>query len=630
MDFYNINMSAFRKRYPDLVKSLEDADLSFCKVVQAKNDTPTLKVQYEGKEVFVHSAYDPQKEARRWADEVDIHPHDLLIVFGFGLGYHIVELLNKAPSDSKIIVIEPTPSFLRHAFYHQKLDGLIAAKNVHLVLGEDIPALKRYFLKLFDLYSLDKIKTASYLPVVRTCADVFYHYQRIVFDELLAQYVNISTVLHFSFQWTKNYFSNLMETMLNPGIATLFEKLHNKPAILVSAGPSLTKNMHLLKEAKNKAFILCVGSALRVLLNNGIMPDLVISVDGGEPNYRHFQNLPDYRIPLVFDPIIHHGILEEYKGPKFVGLCNNLHFQWTSHFVEEEKGYLKIGPSVANIALDLLKKTGADPIIFVGQDLAYTSGFSHARGTTHEVKTIEDVKKENKLLEVEGIDGGKVLTDRTLYTFLKWFETYIAEHPGTTFINATEGGAKIPGTLNMTLEKAIREHCNDEINYPKMLSEIQDNYHGSININMGEAVEKLRDIKAQMLMIKNSARRGLKKSRQLTGLYKKGLPELKEVDRILKSLDKVDREIKEKQQAIQISVLLFQPFVQALRQLASQTVDDESEKEKGQRIASESVLLYTGIYRVAEVAEELMGNAIRKIESEFPDIKGDKNSCGSF
>lgn len=243
MDFYNLNMAALRKRYPRLVNSLENANLDHCRVMQAKNGAPTLKVRFEGREVFVHSAYDPQKEARRWADEVDLKPRDLLIVFGFGLGYHILELLKKAPADSKIIVIEPNLSFLRHAFYHLKLEEVMASENIHLVLGEDIPALKRDFLKLFDLYSLDKVKTASYLPVVRPCADAFYPYQRIVFDELLSQYVNISTVLHFSFQWTKNFFSNLKETMLNPGISALFDKLHHKPAILVSAvnrGSSLT------------------------------------------------------------------------------------------------------------------------------------------------------------------------------------------------------------------------------------------------------------------------------------------------------------------------------------------------------------------------------------------------------
>lgn len=616
MDLFNLNLAAFRKRYPELVSSLENADLDNCMVIRAKNGTPTLKVQFEGKEVFAHSAYDPQKEARRWAEEVDLQPGDMLIVFGFGLGYHIVELLKKAPADANIIVIEPNLACLNLAFRHLQLADLISNENVYLILGQDILSLKKVFYKFVDLYRLDKVKTASYLPLTRTYTDSFRPYQQAVYDELLIQYVNISTVLFYSFQWTKNFFANLKDTIISPGAASLFGKLTNKPAILVSAGPSLTKNMHLLKKAKNKAFILCVGSALRVLLNEGIMPDLVLSVDGSEANYKHFQNLPEHRIPLVFDPVIHYGIVEDYKGPKFVTICSDLVFKCMDFFIRENKGFLRVGPSVANISLDLLKKMGADPIIFIGQDLAYTGGASHASGTSHVVKTIDDIKKANKMLEIEGINGGKVLTDRPFYTFLKWFESYIAMHPETTFINATEGGAKISGTQTLTLDETLDKYCMGKKNFAKMLSAIHARYKKPADSDIADLVEKLRETRAQVAKIKKTARRGLKKSEALAELYKSGLPELEEVDKILKSLDKVDRDIIEKQQGTQITSLLFQPCMQALRQVGDQIIPDENEREKGRRIASASVLLYFGIKKVAEIAEELMGDAIQRFENE--------------
>ncbi len=620
MNLFDKNMGVFRKRYPHLVSSVENANLDDCQVIMAKNQTPTLKVQFAGKEVFIHSSYDPQKEAQRWTDEMDLKPGDILIVFGFGLGYHIIELLNKAPANARIIVVEPNTAFIKQAFYHLQMVELVSAENLYLVLGEDVPVLKRLFFKFADTYRLDRIKTVSYLPVLRIYADAFQPYQQALYDELLKHYVNISTVLYFSSQWTKNFFSNLKDIILNPGVAALFGKLAGKPAILVSAGPSLIKNMHLLKEAKNKALILCVGSALRVLLKAGIVPDLLISIDGSEANYKHFQGLPEHRIPLVFDPILHHRIVEEHKGPKMVALCNNLVFPWVDYFVREEKGYLKIGASVANIGLDLLTKTGANPIIFVGQDLAFTDGISHASGTSHAVKTLEDLKKGKKFLEIEGIDGGKVVTDWSLYAFLKWFESYIAEHPETTFINATERGAKIPGTQNLTLREALDRYCTKEINIQKMLSGIQNGYKRPSDSKIADIVNKLPEAKEQLIMIKRSAWCGLKKSEELVNLYKRSLPNIKELKKILKSLDKVDREIKEKKQGKQIVLLLFQPFINALRQITDKSIPEETEREKGQRISQESVLLYSGIYQVARTAEQFISEAIRKLENEFPNI----------
>ena len=616
MDLYNTNLAAFQERYADLVKVLKHAGSGNCLVVKAKNGAPTLKIKLQDKEVFIHSAYDPQKEARRWAGEVTVQPGDMLNVFGFGMGYHIIELVKKVPADANIIIIEPNPAHLNLAMAHLPLADLMTRENVHLVLGEDIPALKRAFIRFVDLYRLDRVKTASYLPLTRTCADAFQPFFQTVYDQLLIQYVNISTVLFYSFQWTKNFFANLKDTFINPGVASLFGKLAGKPAILVSAGPSLTKNVHLLEKARDKAFILCVGSALRVLLNRGIQPDLVLSVDGSEANFRHFQNLPEHRLPLVFDPVLHYGIVENYRGPKFIALCSDLVLKTMNFFIREEKGFLKVGPSVANVSLDLLRKMGADPIIFIGQDLAYTGGVSHASGTSHDTKTVADLENSNKLLEVEGFDGGRVLTDRPFYTFIKWFESYMAEHPETTYINATEGGARIPGTVGMTLQEALDKYCRRKKSYAKMLADIHGSYRGPSEADMAGLLEKLRDTRDQVAKIKKTARQGLKKSESLAALYKNGMPDLAEVDKILVSLDKVDREIMKKQQGTLVTSLMFQPCIQALRQMGGQAPDDEDEREKGLRIAAESVLLYYGLKKVTDLTEKLIGSAMDKFEQD--------------
>jgi hypothetical protein len=138
---------------------------------------------------------------------------------------------------------------------------------------------------------------------------------------------------------------------------------------------------------------------------------------------------------------------------------------------------------------------------------------------------------------------------------------------------------------------------------------------------MAGLLEKLRDTGEQVAKIKKTARRGLKKSEALAALYKNGMPDLAEVDKILASLDKADREIIKKQQGTLVTSLMFQPCIQALRQLGEQAPDDEDEREKGRRIAAESVLLYFGLHKVTDLTEKLIRSAmenLRRIEGDEP------------
>ncbi|TLM94563.1 MAG: motility associated factor glycosyltransferase family protein, partial [Actinobacteria bacterium] len=320
---------------------------------------------------------------------------------------------------------------------------------------------------------------------------------------------------------------------------------------------------------------------------------------------------------------------EEYEGFKFVAFCNSIVYEWTNYLISENKGQLKIGPSVANVAVDLLKKMGANTIIFVGQDLAYAGEDSHVEGSDHKEYLKKHAQKPKQMLEVEGINGGKVRTDESFYTYLKWFESYISLNKDVKFINATEGGARIPGAEALTLREALDRYCQKKVNIEKRLANIRNKYAGPSDLDLYEVLEKLRRTREQVLRIKKHSRYGLEKSSVLSGLYKgdEDLPDPRTVRRILKSLDRVDAKIKENQNATQLTLLLFQPFIKSLHHLTLPSSPEESEKEEGQRIASQCVLLYSGLHQTATVAQKLLTEAIRNFEKRFRGLKEVKNNA---
>jgi hypothetical protein len=158
--------------------------------------------------------------------------------------------------------------------------------------------------------------------------------------------------------------------------------------------------------------------------------------------------------------------------------------QWIENLIGSY-GFVKVGESVATVAFDLANRLMCNPIILVGQDLAYSDGKPYAFSVVEEdikqlnkFTTLEMLYRERlmngeeKPIVIDRVGGGKVLTTPKLYECLRWFESQVAESRATC-INATGArGAKIGGTKEMKLRDAIREYCKAPIKVKRILREI--------------------------------------------------------------------------------------------------------------------------------------------------------------
>ncbi|MGI9862416.1 6-hydroxymethylpterin diphosphokinase MptE-like protein [Moorella naiadis] len=421
----------------------------------------TLLYEAGGKHYPLHSLYNPREEANRWAQSQDDET-ELFVMLGFGLGYYAEALLNNKER-AEILAVEVVGGVLQAALSLRDLHHLAANPRFYLLAGEGEEVLNKvdYIINQSLYKKIEILPMPSYRFII---PEKIKWLQEQLRQKFIQRTVNLATIESFSFTWLDNYTENFLSSLGDNNISSLKNKFTGVPAILVSAGPSLTKSITTLQLAKGKALIVCNGSAVKIFERYGLKPDLLVSVDGDAANYQHFKNLVTEDLILAYPPTIYPRIVSEFKGRRYVITLDTFPFvQWMDYLCDRQTINIRSGPSVANTALDIVYQMGCNPIIFVGQDLAYTGGFTHAEGATHR----EEIPQENRdsFLQVKGINGDTVLTSRSLCSMKTWFEQYIRNKAQESrfFINASAAGAHIEGTHVMPLTDALAKWCREDI-----------------------------------------------------------------------------------------------------------------------------------------------------------------------
>ena len=256
----------------------------------------------------------------------------------------------------------------------------------------------------------------------------------------------------------KNELYCISQLYENSTVDQLFETIPTRdiPVIMVSAGPSLSKNVSELGNAWNKALIVVMAHAAHVLENAKVKANFAAMTDPGLGfGFMDFDLRNNYRIIISG-----YGSADLQK--KYNGRC--VYFGMNSHTWPIKRLESKLRPnlnagSVATDMLSLFYEAGFKTFILVGQDLAYDEqGFSHVGGE-------RDVRVyDNETYEVESIDGKMIESRDDWVLFLDYFEQMIREHDDITLVDATEGGALIHGSLVMSLREAICKYC--KISFP--------------------------------------------------------------------------------------------------------------------------------------------------------------------
>ncbi|EAI4316893.1 motility associated factor glycosyltransferase family protein [Campylobacter coli] len=228
-----------------------------------------------------------------------------------------------------------------------------------------------------------------------------------------------------------------------------------KNAIVVSAGPSLAKQLPLLKTYQEKAVIFCADGALSMLEKEGIAPDYILNIDFEDLPLRFFQNKEKLKQSIVaLECATHPNVVQKLKSENcMIILRNKALYQ---RFNLNDFGYIDTGTHVSHFSYTLALALGFKNIIMIGQDLAFDEkGNSHSKGFILGEKI--DRTLNIPTLKVPAYGGkGEVLTHMTWNDYrIKLEYLFACNSKEAKFYNATEGGSRI----NFTEELSFKECC---------------------------------------------------------------------------------------------------------------------------------------------------------------------------
>lgn len=463
------NLSVLLEEYSDLYYKilLKKEELEKSELIIEKDN---YNIILENRKV--HSVYNPQKEASRWVESIQIKEEiNSIFIIGLGLGYYLDELILKF-KDKKIIIVEPSLEAFYSMLKIRDITKLLKSPDIVFLVNLDTNSIR----SLYDSFiQNNKIKNSFFteLPIYKT---IYASYIDEVYNELkkimLLLKGNVVTNALTAHKWVYNNFRNLKYLAQDLNINIIKDDFKKKPAILVSAGPSLAKHIETLKKLENKALIVAVGTAAAILDKHNVKAHMFMAIDGNKEETTIFKKIQDQSPVLVYAHMLHYQTLELYKGKRlnFLESRNNPFFNLMESMDMEYKDLL-CGGTVANIALSLLSYLDCEPIVLVGQDLAFTDKKNHAEGTPHEGNDLskEDIAKKG-LIKTEDIYGKEIYTDELFETYRNWFEDFRSIiDPSRKIYNCTEGGVSIKGIENRKLKDIIDEFFNADINFESIL-----------------------------------------------------------------------------------------------------------------------------------------------------------------
>lgn len=572
-----------------------------------------------GKRIYFHSRYAPIDEATRLIDGSNLEDKAVFCVHGMGLGYHVEILLQRIGPEALIVIFEPDLRMLRCAFERCDWSQWIESGRLMFVCNDDRSSLMSRLGQQQAMVSVG-LTFITHAPSVQLHPKFHDQMQRLMGEFVAFCRTSLNTLVINGRRTCENLARNVGWYVKAPPINDLHRLHQGRPAIIVSAGPSLRRNKHLLAEARGRAVLVAVQTTLLPLLELGVEPDFVTTLDYHEISTRFYEKLPrTLKTQLVADPKASSAVLSLFPG--IVRILGNDYADKLLAELRLNKDRLRNGATVAHLAFYLAEYMGCDPIIFVGQDLGFGDGLCYAPGTSYEdvwrpelgrfctmeMKQWEHIARERPILrQIPDQQGRPMYTEERLFAYLQQFEQDFAASR-SRIIDATEGGAMKRGARIMTLREALDQFCCKPI-------------------ETGES-PRLAYANQRVALASHSLRNRGNEARRIEDLARQTLPMLEEVRDHLDQQERVNRLIA-KIDALRAQMNELNNCYELVTQLSQQTelarfhsdrriaASGASGLELQRKQVQRDILNVTGVADAAREFQQLMHDCAQQLESE--------------
>ena len=443
----------------------EEKNRVLFQIEETRRGDKTLAINRDDKKTYLHSKYDPIREANTILESYEDIDDSSIVFYGTGLGYHIKLILEKYPN-IKYYIYEPILELMYNFLSNINLRDFPKNKLMGISIEGcfNIEGLSRFV----DL-NRDKLKIIELPSHKQNFSEEFNKFNEIFLEIIKGKRSELVTNYSFQKRWIINSMKNFGEVLSTPNI--LIEKkeeFKGKTAILVAAGPSLNEEIENIRYIKEKglAYIFSVGSAINTLIYNDIYPDAACTYDPKEKNQIVFQMAKERRIkeiPMIFGSSVGFETLENYLGDKYHMITSQ---DTVSNYYLRAKdnnaiNIVRDASSIAVVTIQLLYELGFSSIILVGQNLGYRDKQRYSEGISYD----SDLNEEEieKGIWVKDVYGNEILTNEGFNSMRQQMEVCIKQFPNINIINTTKGGAHIEGADFIELKEIIDNHLKEKI-----------------------------------------------------------------------------------------------------------------------------------------------------------------------
>jgi len=413
--------------------------------------------------VFYHSPYDPIRESSRFFNGLNLEGADIILQFGWGLGYGSEALRMRCKPSARILVFEPEDELLKLSRTCFRDDPAWQDPRFQFIAGSQVC---RFFSHNPPLacQETDNILWVEWPAAVQLHKPLLEELKKTFRTQLRDRAANLLT----HFQNGRLYFQNVVRNFRYQGdadLGRLFGKFKGKPLVIVSAGPSLDRNIRELQGMESRCFLLAVDTALRPLLEMGIVPHAVIIADPQELNAKHIVGVMPKETFLIAEQGVHFRAMEAASRRFLFGLGLFPDPLFASFGFPRTP--LNVWGSVATAALDLACKVEAGTVIFAGQDFAFSWNRRYASHTIFGDSPLQTADSTG-IFETD-IWNHAIPTTENLVAYRDFFVRRMKTERAIRFINASEGGILTEGVELLSLRDALHQCCEHPMNARSIL-----------------------------------------------------------------------------------------------------------------------------------------------------------------
>ena len=620
MTIYEKNVEAFQKRLKGFhFEEYEGPEKGIYDVEKTKNGEFTFKCMNENKSFYAHSRFNPSKEGEDFARgyKTKIEDSNIIVLFGLGFGYGARGFFKYMSPSNMMIIFEPSWYIFELAMKTVDISDILVDERTSFLIGNNFENMETDLNSFININNFQNIVYAQNPFYLRFYEDESKDFAQVLKNVVTERRIGYDTFRSLGTLWTDKMFRNLKHILKS----RMFHEFHNiflnKPIVVVASGPSLDKNVELLKNVQGEFVIICVYTAVRVLIKHGIRPDFVVTLDSQQTIHETDEQKQElFDTPVVYLGIAETSLLDRFTGPKIY--CRTPHDIVLRQVLPEKLlncQSIFVGGSVMVSALHFAHYLGGNPIITIGFNAAFLDEQEYATGAFH----YDHKSAPMDIVWLDGIDGGKVKSTIMYEDFIRSTEQLVAQTPETLYIDATEGGAKKKGMQIDTLQHVIEKYQDkNAVDINEALNQIYDKEPIVNNDELELIYKNIKKVKKLTAELEEYFDEGEKFSDDVFKLYTHGKPDEETSSDIVKKYCDLDDKINK----IMEQVTIFYGAIERVKfvlRFHQPTQEDQSETY----FAKHSYFLYREMNEITKKINAAIDELFLSLEIDISDEDAD-------